>query len=1545
MESEQKQRGAREHDHHHECEKQHRRERTESLTVGDACNDRHGAEYMAATVIVRRIASPPGRRSAAGLAVRRIADRVLMTFNALLHLRQRLKRRRRRIVAFIAVAIALTALTWGVLVEGTLLRFAVASIIGWRLEARCTIDAFHWNGWNRAVIRGLSLRVDGWPDGASEVIRIGEMNADFDPLPLLWGSLALTDIRVDRMTLPLILDSETGRLNLLSLRLPSAGPSSRRPPRIHIQDLEMQVGKLDHSTGTIRYEGRHELVGSVSSDAATRGLWTLQLEQKPARPGDPPATIIGTLQGDSFDYSVTLSNLLLDESLRTLLPEVVRQIWPHMDLEGRIDTITLSGNREQPVSTARIAVSNITMTLPATGMEDIWARYANEQVLTDAGPPRIKVTRGELEFRDWVLVMRELRGELTASAGSEPVVPLPVSLSFWIDLERGRLRDWNIEHATEWVTEALEHAPFALHLEVLNYAFEPQEGATSALELPRLAAEILRNFKVKRGRVSISAFVTREDPVWRGGTSPGADPPLEPPIAADVRVQGSLFIDGGVGGYFKFPYMLKDVRAQIAFENDLVRVESLRGKGSEGSEILISGTVVDPGDDAGVDLRIITPRAPIDQVLIDALVESPAQRFLTLLFCAPAFASLQHAGLPEREVESMRTQRADLVQRIRPGAPEPLSKERIAQCSSRIAQLGAVDWLSKFRPGGWCALDLRVRRDVGGGDMVETTGTITLHEAEALCEPLPYPIRVLGRDAVGVARATITVEDQRIVLPEEGLAIQLPGGGTGRIQGSIELPRDATGERVVTPAIRVTTENDAINQLLLAAIPVDEPNGQLQGPSDGWPGVRRSEAATMLDRIGLTGNLASTIDIGGDGRGAITWRVRLDLSDGVASPLESVGTDVAESGLEWPQGFSLEDCRAVVTVDERKVSLVGFVGTRGAGRIHADGTLDFATGARSLEVDFRDISPGEYMVNLLPDHARQTGHDFWRSHEPAGLFDATLHWTRAADGRERRELRMRPGWIEFTSLPPPAVGTLPRRRVRVERVDGELVIVDTVAHARALELRIAEEGFAPSTLRLDGALSLSRSDRASEVTARWNGAELSSTLLLEGLHLAGADAAIDRWNAWRPAGRFDALLVRRVEEGREPVIGAELRFGDIAAVIDGAATSIRVLPASAPVVVEPRVIRLNGLLAETPNGRFELRGTVPLHPHAASEASLRVRFEGARFGEPELALLGEGTRHAMQAIELDCPGPVRVDDGEILFGAEGDALVFGFRGPVSLEQASFVAGTAFTEMDALLDLDIPISGGADIRIRSPRFRVLGYPVRDAQARVVVTPSASRVTVSPLTGTVAGGLASAEAIVRIVPESDDGGDFEVTALLVGGQLADLPSRRDDPGSGASQPIAVAEGRVDASFAIGGPLNKPQRRTGRGLVEIRDGRMAELPITMGLLQVSQLMLPLNTALDTGDIRFHIDGDHLVFERFDLTCPTLQFRGTGEMNLRDDALSLRFNYRGTLPIWSDFFAAVSETLFAIDVRGTLSDPAVTVAPLPPFNRPPVRAPESAP
>lgn len=1430
------------------------------------------------------------------------------------------------------------ATLWPLAMTGAGIRGVVEARIAEALQGNCRLGSLRWNGWNRVELRSLSVDARDWPESAREVIHVDSLRADFDPLALLWGQLDLRNVEADRVLVraverPVTINGRDGReLNVMKLELPEGGAGGAAPD-VRVKDLQFEMGSL-RPDGTVLQVGTRHYDGRLWRSPEGSAPWHASLVQTLPR-AERPVQLTVDFSDEDFRYELTVSNFKLEPGLQSLLPEAGRHFWTQFGIAGSVDTLRLSGDKTRPVDTARLEVSDIDITLPIPGVESIWARYSDGKLEREQGAPQIHVTKGVFSFSKWRVEAVQIHGTITSSDPAARAATLPIEMTFWLDLERGRVQEWGTMPPEEWLESALALAPFQVRVDIPSYEINAVPGEPAPrLELPRTAAEILANFEVKEGAVSITATATRGDPAWPAGTGPGAAPPVVVPVPAEITATGEIYINRGTGGYFKFPYTLRDVQGHISFTDKVVSVDYLRGKGSRGAEISISGTVLEPGDDAGVDLRITAAKAPIDSVLEDSLRYSPAQQFLKVLFYRPAMESLLAAGLPARQVQQMRREREDLLGALSalPAAPAPGSAEAAERerLSRRLQQLAAVDWLQDFELGGWCKLDLNVKRAVRGGEHVTTTGRITLIETDALCKELPYPLHVLGRDVVGDEAATITVEDERILLPPGGLRLRLPGGGSGALEGVVEIPRGPDGERVVDPRVTVTTRNDSINDLLLAALPPSQPGDLHSPPPAGWPGAVHSTAAELLRAIGLAGDLDSTIRLAGDGRGGIGWSVRGELRHGTASPRASVGTELAESGLEWPEGFELTDCTASIEVDPTSARLVSFRGSRFDGVVTGFGETSLVDSRRSLSMAFHRIDLGEYLVNLLPQRQRKEGQDFWKDHRPEGTFSALLGWSQDVEGRRDRRLKMWTDGLSFDAVAPQGSVEGPaRRRVTVTQEGGSLELHNRRVDVDHLTVMLAEEGIPGSRLRLDGAYGVPGDEERLELEGQWECGRLDSALLMETLSLVGADGAVAAARRTHPVGSVDAAFWTASDE-RGPDFRVSIEPRWVGATLDGAQAQLAF--DGGRVTAAPGRVHLDQLFGRTPGGSFWLAGQLEgATADRIERGRLEMAFRGWNFGDAEAAFLPPRVRTAMQAVSLSLPGPVAVDDAVIAFERLPDgSYATSFDGVAQATGASFRSGIDFTELDVSARIHVPREGGAIMDLAAPRYRAAGWEVRDGAAHVTVTPGAGDVVVRDVTGFVSQGRASASAIVDLRDRR-----YSCAVALVGADMAGLQtSGAPGFGAGSSSQRAWSEGRLDGSLSIGGPLDVADSAEGRGLVSIRDGRMAELPLTMSILQLSQFMLPINTALDRGDIRFHVDGPTIQFERFDLTCATLQFIGQGHMDISTNEISLRFRNRGTLPVWSDLFGAVTDTLYAIDVTGTFAAPKVTVAPLPPLS-----------
>ena len=200
-----------------------------------------------------------------------------------------------------------------------------------------------------------------------------------------------------------------------------------------------------------------------------------------------------------------------------------------------------------------------------------------------------------------------------------------------------------------------------------------------------------------------------------------------------------------------------------------------------------------------------------------------------------------------------------------------------------------------------------------------------------------------------------------------------------------------------------------------------------------------------------------------------------------------------------------------------------------------------------------------------------------------------------------------------------------------------------------------------------------------------------------------------------------------------------------------------------------------------------------------------------------------------------------------------------------------------------------------------------------------------------------------ATLRIDADGDIAlGRYELDAVVELG-AADLPGRYDarlrlaDADYGLLRdPTSPPSGsRTSATLAIGGPTggtpSDTAARRGAGRLAIRNATLADMPVALRALQLTQLMLPISGRLSDSNATYSIEGDLLRVERCRFVAGTLELEGEGTVDIPTYGLALRLYPKGTVPLVSDLIGGVMHQIFAIDVGGTLLEPKASLAPLP--------------
>jgi hypothetical protein len=139
-----------------------------------------------------------------------------------------------------------------------------------------------------------------------------------------------------------------------------------------------------------------------------------------------------------------------------------------------------------------------------------------------------------------------------------------------------------------------------------------------------------------------------------------------------------------------------------------------------------------------------------------------------------------------------------------------------------------------------------------------------------------------------------------------------------------------------------------------------------------------------------------------------------------------------------------------------------------------------------------------------------------------------------------------------------------------------------------------------------------------------------------------------------------------------------------------------------------------------------------------------------------------------------------------------------------------------------------------------------------------------------------------------------------------------------------------GRISASLAMEGAFNDVTSRRGRGDVSVEGDRLYRIPVILGLLQVTNLALPITSPFNQATSRYIVDGDRVTFESIELRAKDMLMQGSGYLDFGLKQVRLTFVTDNTtwpkLPIIGDLLQGARHELLQIHVKGTLEEPKVS-------------------
>jgi len=129
---------------------------------------------------------------------------------------------------------------------------------------------------------------------------------------------------------------------------------------------------------------------------------------------------------------------------------------------------------------------------------------------------------------------------------------------------------------------------------------------------------------------------------------------------------------------------------------------------------------------------------------------------------------------------------------------------------------------------------------------------------------------------------------------------------------------------------------------------------------------------------------------------------------------------------------------------------------------------------------------------------------------------------------------------------------------------------------------------------------------------------------------------------------------------------------------------------------------------------------------------------------------------------------------------------------------------------------------------------------------------------------------------------------------------------------------------------GNWSDPNSRRGRGDVLVAGKRMYNVPVLLGLLEMTNLALPLNSPFTEATARYSVQASKVTFENIELRSDAMRMAGYGSLNFDDKKVKLTFTTDNPnwpkLPLFSTLVQGARNELFQIHINGTIQKPQIS-------------------
>ncbi len=1367
-------------------------------------------------------------------------------------------------MVLVAILLVLTISSW--FARNQLLNSIVKPAINSSINGSTEIRNLRWNGFCKISLERILLRAEGWQGQSAEVIDASNIQASVRFWPLLTGRVELEYVSIEQLTFRIAERiSSTEDLNFMTL-LDVKEEEEEKTPDTESSNQSIGFMKIDElviESGEAiqdRFALKQEYLFNVRIEPldSRKDLKFFELAQ--VRNTDTemsPLLAKGWLNTTSKAFNLTLSELDLAADRNIPLPPSARAFCMELDMAGRIREGQLSWSVGEDFK-AVLRVESLGLSMPDyDDYSSDWVRFKNGRI-QDIPPPPLR-----MEANSGIIRLDGDVISLENFKGSlQPGDDAEAGEAPQISMDfKARLERNDTETTIDAISsldqQGIDTLPFDLHF-ILEDTFNlNRDEENSVVDLPRNVANALENLQAVQWNLIADVHASRN---WDPESSKSTDV---------LKTSARVLIDKGRGAYINFSYPLHDVTAEINASNDQVVIESLVAIGPDGNQLTVEGRLDGIGDDAGVDLHVDAKIITVNQDLINALPPE-TRKAVWKIFDQEAYR--------------------------------------------RLMESGVLNGLEPTRLFGMGSLNFKVNRDRGERLPLIVEGSLVLNEVGTVFDQFPYPMQAKS--------GTIIVNDESIILKNPGIYLKTPGGGEGILSGRIDIPRDGRGGRNLEPYIDLDITSDTINPALLAAIPPEGKNGKpvTAESTPGWPGDVTAGSILAIKEIGISGTIDWNAQIANNAEGKTKVHTHVDLLQGQIK-MSPQTRPQSRLGKMWPQNLILTQCTAVLTTGPDLTTLSNFQGSRGKGKIFAQGEYTSDNDELNSHIDFSALDIELWMTELFSDSTQQQANDIFVELNPEGILNGTLKW-QEKKSEENLLLKIEPNDVVFS---------VEEKKQWLIPTSGTMILENGILTLENIAIRTDQD---ESLMLLVGGIAFTETADDVDLDVSFVNMRFNTPLVEQTLRMSAGDGFADLWEERQPQGIFQGSLNVETSPGDSVVLQLDPEsFSMLSNAEEPNSRGGGLVSSNKGISYHNDILQVGPLTIDGTDGTIleidALARNLKTDPIVEADWSLecpRSSVPETQFLPPPLAFI---------------VGPQGISSGAL--NADGHVTMEFKKGserPLTFESTAhtnFVEGTI--NLGGVVFTDIVNETNISILVRNeiveslegtsfiPSAMIEGRKLDNVRLHTVNLPEEEELTImmTMTEGNLYGG--PVRGTFRYVP---DAGDYLVGISMVDVGLAGIAN-------GELDPDGESGGQLMANLNFSGTAGAEQFRIGRGNIFIEDADIAGNRGSMALLRLGQLMLPGYGGLEEAEIELLINGNEAILSDILLNSPSLTMRGEGRLRLSDFSLTARLYPKGNLGTFSDVLSAVTGTVYAIDVEGTPGEPEMSLTPLPIMVSPP--------